>query len=126
MLQSIETENLLSRVCELLSYDSSAPLIFNSGLFLYLFVGFLSIYLLLRERTSARILYVIAFSLYFYYKSSGLYFILLLLVSVCDYWIGFAISASKDRVARKQLVALSALINSGLLAYFKYTNFFIE
>ena len=47
MLQSIETENLLSRVCELLSYDSSAPLIFNRGLFLYLFVGFLSIYLLL-------------------------------------------------------------------------------
>ena len=126
MLQSIETENLLSRVCELLSYDSSAPLIFNSGLFLYLFVGFLSIYLLLREKTSARILYVIAFSLYFYYKSSGLYFLLLLLVSVCDYWIGFAISASKDRVARKQLVALSALINLGLLAYFKYTNFFIE
>ena len=126
MLQSIETENLLSRACELLSYDSSAPLIFNSGLFLYLFVGFLSIYLLLREKTSARLLYVIAFSLYFYYKSSGLYFLLLLLVSVCDYWIGFAISASKDRVARKQLVALSALINLGLLAYFKYTNFFIE
>ena len=126
MLQTLETGNLISRLCELLSYDSSAPLIFNSGLFLYLFVGFLSIYLLLRKKSSARILYVIAFSLYFYYKSSGLYFLLLLFVSISDYWIGFAIDASKDKVARKQLVALSALINLGMLAYFKYTNFFIE
>ena len=126
MLQTLDTDNLIGRACELLSYDSSAPLIFNSGLFLYLFVGFMAIYLLLREKISARILYVIAFSLYFYYKSSGLYFLLLLFASVSDYWIGFAIAASNDKVARKQLVALSALINLGMLAYFKYTNFFIE
>ena len=126
MLQSLDTDNLIGRACELLSYDNSAPLIFNSGLFLYLFVGFMAIYLLLRNKISARILYVIAFSLYFYYKSSGLYFLLLLFASVSDYWIGFAIAASNDKVARKQLVALSALINLGMLAYFKYTNFFIE
>ena len=122
----IEIEELLGRARDLLMYDGSAPLIFNSGLFLFLFVGFMTLYLLMRRTTTLRILYVIAFSLYFYYKSSGMYFLLLLFASVSDYWIGFAIAASKDQVARKQLVALSALINLGMLAYFKYTNFFIE
>jgi D-alanyl-lipoteichoic acid acyltransferase DltB (MBOAT superfamily) len=122
----IEIEELLGRARDLLMYDGSAPLIFNSGLFLFLFVGFMTLYLLMRRTTTLRILYVIAFSLYFYYKSSGMYFLLLLFASVSDYWIGFAIAASKDQVARKQLVALSAIINLGMLAYFKYTNFFIE
>ena len=126
MQLGIEIEELIGRARDLLVYDGSAPLIFNSGLFLFLFVGFMGIYLLLRRATSLRLLYVIAFSLYFYYKSSGMYFLLLLFASVSDYWIGFAIAASQDKVARKQLVTLSALINLGMLAYFKYTNFFIE
>ena len=126
MQLGIEIEELIGRARDLLVYDGSAPLIFNSGLFLFLFVGFMGIYLLLRRATSLRLLYVIVFSLYFYYKSSGMYFLLLLFASVSDYWIGFAIAASRDKVARKQLVALSALINLGMLAYFKYTNFFIE
>ena len=33
-------DELLSRAAELLRYDATAPLIFNSGLFLFLFVGF--------------------------------------------------------------------------------------
>ncbi len=119
-------DEILSRARELLTYDSSAPLIFNSGLFLFLFVGFTAGYLLLRRVTTLRILYVIAFSLYFYYKSSGIYFLLLLFVSVADYWIAHALAASRDRVARRQLVVLSVVINLGMLAYFKYTNFFIE
>ncbi len=119
-------DEILSRARELLAYDGSAPLIFNSGLFLFLFVGFAAGYLLLRRATSLRILYVIAFSLYFYYKASGTYFLLLVVVSICDYWIAHALAASRDRTTRRQLVALSAVINLGMLAYFKYTNFFIE
>ena len=119
-------DSLISRACELLRYDSSAPLIFNSGLFLFLFVAFGAGYLLLKRATTLRILYVIAFSIYFYYKSSGIYFLLLVFVSVCDYWIGHALDSSRDEKMRRQLVALSVVINLGMLAYFKYTNFLIE
>ena len=81
----ISFDGLLARVQELLQYDAQAPLIFNSGLFLFLFVGFTSIYLLLRRTTTLRILYVILFSIYFYYKSSGIYFLLLIFAAVSDY-----------------------------------------
>ena len=119
-------DELLSRAAELLRYDATAPLIFNSGLFLFLFVGFAGIYLLLRRTTTLRILYVIAFSIYFYYKSSGIYFLLLLFAAVSDYLIGNAIARTEDKTTKKRWVALSVIINLGMLGYFKYTNFFIE
>ena len=58
-------ELLWQKVVALMTYDSSSPLIFSSGLFLFLFVGFLLLYRLLQRTTTARILYVVAFSLYF-------------------------------------------------------------
>ena len=119
-------DELLSRAAELLRYDATAPLIFNSGLFLFLFVGFAGIYLLLRRTTTLRILYVIAFSIYFYYKSSGIYFLLLLFAAISDYLIGNAIARTEDKTTKKRWVALSVVINLGMLGYFKYTNFFIE
>ena len=118
--------DLLGRITELLSYDASSPLIFNSGLFLFLFVGFAGVYLLLRRATTLRILYVILFSIYFYYKSSGVYFLLLIFAAISDYLIGHAIARSEDVGKRRRLVALSVVINLGMLGYFKYTNFFIE
>jgi D-alanyl-lipoteichoic acid acyltransferase DltB (MBOAT superfamily) len=119
-------DTLLQRVQELLTYNSNSPLIFNSGLFLFLFVAFAAGYGLLKRTTSLRILYVIAFSIYFYYKSSGIYFLLLIFVSISDYLIAHAIAGSDDKSLKKRLVALSVAINLAMLGYFKYTNFFIE
>ena len=123
---SPQLEQIITRAGELLHYDSTAPLIFNSGLFLFLFVAFLGVYLLLRRTTTLRILYVIAFSLYFYYKSSGIYFLLLIFASVSDYLIAHSIARTKSAREKKRWVAASVVINLGMLGYFKYTNFFVE
>ncbi len=123
----IELEpNLGVRILELLSYNSEQPMIFSSGVFLLLFCGFMLFYSLLRKCDTPRILYVIAFSLYFYYKSSGLYLLLLLFAAVSDFSIGRAIASASKQSVRKWLVALSVVINLGMLGYFKYTNFFID
>ncbi len=101
-------------------------MIFSSGLFLLLFCGFMLIYASLRSRNTIRIWYVIAFSLYFYYKSSGLYLLLLLFAAVSDFVIGATLARSSSSGRRKALVVLSVVINLGMLFYFKYTNFFGE
>ena len=119
-------EQIVERVLELLHYDASAPLIFNSGLFLFLFVGFSAGYVLLRRASTLRILYVILFSIYFYYKSSGIYFLLLVFAAVSDYWIAHGIAAARSKKTKRWLVALSVAVNLGMLGYFKYTNFFID
>ena len=72
------TDGILEKLQALLAYDASSPLIFSSGLFLFLFAGFMLIYNAFRRAPMARIVYVILFSLYFYYKSSGIYFLLLI------------------------------------------------
>ena len=119
-------KELGAKILELLSYDATSPLIFSSGLFLYLFLAFFALYLALRKTTSLRILYVVAFSLYFYYKSSGTYFLLLLLAATYDYMIGYSIYLTKSRRAKKWLVGASVAINLALLGYFKYTNFLVD
>lgn len=78
----------VSKVVDLFVYDEQNPLMFNTGLFLFLFVGFVWIYRLLARCDTLRIYFVILFSLYFYYKSSGLCFLLLLFVALSDYSLG--------------------------------------
>lgn len=121
-----ELEGLWATLRGILLYNENEPLIFSSGLFLFLFAGFTLFYSLMRRQVMLRIIYVILFSLYFYYKSSGFYFLLVLLVATTDFFIGQGIHRSHNKSARKWLVALSLGINLGLLGYFKYTNFFID
>ena len=125
-IQGEGAQGFWSRVEALLQYDASSPLIFNSGLFLFLFVAFMGGYLLLRRTTGLRILYVILFSVYFYYKSSGIYFLLLIFASVSDFIISHLIVDARSQRTKRWLVAASVAINLGMLGYFKYTNFLIE
>lgn len=116
----------LERLKDVLTYHQDAPLIFSSGLFIFLFLGFTFIYMLLQKRDTARMLFVIAFSYYFYYKSSGFYFFLLGVVTIVDYLLAFAMERSEGKIKRKLLVTVSVVANLGLLVYFKYTNFFFN
>lgn len=125
------------RLLHLLTYHSDEPMIFSTGLFLIVFLCFTFIYMLLQRTLTLRLLFVTIFSYYFYYKSSGLYFGLLAVVTLSDYFIakrisGFVnnsatenhLSSPSSRLVPRLLVALSLLIDLGLLGYFKYTNFF--
>ena len=113
----------LTRLHDLLVYDPHAPMIFSSGIFLWLFAAFIVFYLLLQRRTTARLMFVTLFSYYFYYKSSGTYFFLLAIVTVSDFLIARLMAHATAHWLRKTWVFLSLTINLGLLCYFKYTNF---
>lgn len=115
-----------SKLTDILTYDPKQPMIFSSGLFLFLFLGFSLVYMLLQRKTTARLLFVSLFSYYFYYKSSGVYFFLLGIVTVSDFLLARQIARIETLWKRKMLVTLSLAINLGLLCYFKYTNFFYE
>lgn len=117
-----------SRVLQQLTYDPTAPMIFSSGVFLLLFLGFSLVYWALGTKTTLRLMFVTAFSYYFYYKSSGFYFFLLAIVTVSDYYMARMISEVRDtsRMTAKFLIIFSLTLDLGLLFYFKYTNFFGE
>ena len=122
----VDISRIMENVVGLLRYDPANPLIFSSGLFLFLFAGFTLFYAFMRRTPVLRMVYVSLFSVYFYYKTGGFYFFLLVLVSVTDFLIGRLLAKTEVRPYRRGLVALSVLINLGMLAYFKYTNLFIQ
>ena len=125
-----------SKIGEELSYNPDSPMIFNSGIFLFLFLGFSIIYWKLRKADTLRLLFVLLFSYYFYYKSSGIYFIILALVTISDYYIAKAIELDRENNrdlgqdrhtwTQRFLLFFSLVIDLGFLCFFKYTNFFGE
>ncbi len=117
---------MIDYLSDIFVYSSKKPLLFNSALFLGLFVVFYGTYILTKRTYIFRIGYVILFSLFFYYKCSGIYFFLLIFSSIVDYYIALKIHQLSKRNWRKALLFLSIAVNLGLLFYFKYTNFFIQ
>lgn len=116
----------LEKLIDILKFDANNPLMFNTGLFLILFVGFIVIYQLLRKFRTAKFLFVIAFSLYFYYKSSAEYCFILLGVCISDYLLGIWLERSDKRWIRRMIVTLNVILNIGMLVYFKYFNLIYE
>lgn len=51
---------------------------------------------------------------------------LMLLSSLIDYWLGAKIGATNHQGIRRTYICLSLVSNLGLLAFFKYCNFFLE
>lgn len=115
-----------NKLADLLQYHPNAPMLFNSGLFLWLFLGFSCLYVILQPHHRAKVIFVTLFSLYFYYKSSGWYFLLLVLATLVDYVLGWFIYDAEKKVYKKMWMIINLVLNLGLLAYFKYTNFFYE
>ena len=76
---------LWHNIGELLSYQKDAPMIFSSGVFWAIFLVFLPIYSMLKNRHWQMLTFVVAFSLYFYYKSSGFFFLLLVGTYLLDW-----------------------------------------
>lgn len=116
----------LNRFYELIKYNPAEPMIFNSGFFLFLFLGCIVFYQFFVHDKKSRVVYLLLISIYFYYKSSGVYFYLLILSSIIDFHAGRMIFNSTKKSTRRILLILSLVTNFGILGYFKYTNFFLD
>ena len=115
------------RLVSLLEYDASAPMTLTTGFFLLAFTLFSFGYMAVRHRVGLRNIYVVLFSLYFYYKLSGSYVLLLLAVALSDYLIGRGVARCRERGRGvRGLVALSVTIDVAILLYFKATDFFVD
>lgn len=114
------------KIKNILQYQEGNPLLFNTGLFLILFVFFLLIYQFLKNTKYTKMLFVIAFSLYFYYKSSAEYCLILIGVCLSDYVLGNLLGITTSIIRKKIIVAINILSNIGMLIYFKYFNLLIS
>jgi alginate O-acetyltransferase complex protein AlgI len=122
-----EKQSYLSSLVSLIfSYDPDKPFIFSAPAFWIFFLFVLTGFSLIYKRVFLRNLYLFLVSLFFYYKSGGLFLFLLIFVTLIDFSCGLLIHHSKTRFWRRSILLTSIISNLGILAYFKYTGFFVQ
>lgn len=100
-------------------------MVFSSALFVFYFLpAFLLAYLATPPPYRNRA--ALAGSLAFYAWGAPLFIFVLIASTLADFYIARRMSRLYDAGQRKQWLWLSILLNLGLLAYFKYANFFAE
>ena len=102
-------------------------MVFSSTFFLFAFlpaviICYYTLRLLFNNRLRNVVLLV--FSYMFYLYGAAGFLLILVFSTLADYLFGFLID--RDQRRKRLWLSLSVFLNLGLLAYFKYANFFIE
>lgn len=101
-------------------------LVFTEFNFWLFFILVLVIFSFLHKNKLARSVFLSIVSLYIYFKTSGLFLLILLLSIAVNYIFGRRIFNARSDLRRKWIIAFSAIFNLLILGYFKYAIFFTE
>ena len=125
--------DLLTYFGQLFSFDSSHPLLFTQIHFWVFFLIVFAVYTffctdrpLTKQRRVARNAYLFAVSLLFYYKTSGLFVLLLVFSTLLGWWLGIRMDSTPSQSRRKALMAIGVTVNLAVLGFFKYAYFFTD
>ena len=118
--------DLINYIGSIFSFDSNNPLLFTQfqfwAFFAFVFAGFTYF----KKRKILRNSYLFFISLFFYYKTSGLFVGLLLFVTCSDFLIAKQIAKAKNLLLKRLFLTLSIVIDLSILCYFKYAYFFAD
>ena len=136
--------DILTFLTNLFAFDSSHPLLFTQFTFWAFFLIIYALFCFVVEvgcsrrkqgmskgRRLWRNGYLFIVSLFFYYKTSGLFVLLLILATLLGYVLGIRFDAIPTetkfaRFRRKTLMVLGVVVNLAVLCYFKYAYFFTD
>ncbi len=107
-------------------FNPDKPLIFTQLYFWIFYAVVLIVFSFIYKRQALRNVFLFAASLFFYWKTSGLFFLLLIFSTVSDYYLGNLIYYSGKKAWKKAGMIASIVINLFLLSYFKYTYLFVD
>lgn len=113
-------------IYDIFEFSKKYPLDFTQMSFWIFFVIVYAGFALTYKRLFIRNLFLFLVSCFFYYKTSGLFVMLLLFSTVTDFYFGRQIDKSEDEGRRKLFVTLSVCLNLFVLSYFKYAYFFTD
>ena len=117
----------------ILAFNPDSPLLFTQFYFWAFFALVYALFALVlgRQRSNVshqklhlRNVYLLFVSWFFYYKTSGLFLLILAFVTLSDWLIARRIKANSGKLMATIWLCLSVAIDLGLLAYFKYAYFF--
>ena len=117
---------ILSFLSKTFAFDENSPLLFTQFYFWAFFAIVFAIFSLIHSKRLLRNTFLFIVSLFFYYKTSGLFVMLLVFATISDFFIAKLVYQSDKELHRKLYVGLSVCINLLVLSYFKYSYFFVD
>ena len=115
------------------AFNSESPLLFTQFYFWAFFALVYALFALIMEAVPEKIgnkklhlrnIYLLFVSWFFYYKTSGLFLLILAFITLSDWLIARQIVKRQSSNCKLFWLCLSVAIDLGLLAYFKYAYFF--
>ena len=117
------------------AFDAAHPLLFTQFYFWGFFALVYALFALIidrvpdawgRKKLHLRNVYLMFVSWFFYYKTSGIFLLILLFVTLSDWIIAQVIVKSQKSIVKRLWLTLSVVIDLGFLCYFKYAYFFTD
>jgi D-alanyl-lipoteichoic acid acyltransferase DltB (MBOAT superfamily) len=108
------------------AFDFHSPLLFTQfyfwAFFAFVFAGFAC----LQNKILLRNAYLCFISLFFYYKTSGLFVLILIFTTIFNFHHARFIENAGSEVKKRFVLAIGLIGNLFFLCYFKYTYFFTD
>lgn len=102
-------------------------MLFNSFEYaLFLPLVFILYWFVFQKKVIAQNVFILAASYLFYGWWDARFLLLIAFSTFVDYWCGLKIDSGTEKRIKRRWLALSMLVNLGLLGFFKYYNFFVE
>lgn len=118
--------NLKIFLTNVFSFNEQYPLLFtqfNFWVFLALVMALFSVF---HSKRLLRNAFLFLASIFFYYKTSGLFVLILIFDMFLDYFLGIFMDKSKHQGAKKFHLIFGVVVNLLVLFYFKYAYFFTD
>ncbi len=115
---------ILQKIIAFFSFAEEQPIFFTELSFWIFFTAVFGIFTLIYKQYTWRNLFLFLVSIFFYYKTNGIFVGLMLFTVANEYLSAKAIYKSKHKWQKKIWVIYSVVLNLGILAYFKYSYFF--
>lgn len=113
----------MQRLIDIFSFAQVDLTFSKLDFWLFFFVAMI-FFALLHKNKLVRSIYLVAVSLFFYYKTSGLSVFILLFTLLTNYGLGLSIAKQGKVWSKKTLLTIGVVLNILVLSYFKYAYFF--
>ena len=111
---------------DVFSFDKAHPLLFTQFYFWAFFAVVFAFFSIFRNKCLLRNTFLFFVSLFFYYKTSGLFTLILIFITLYNFFAGKWLHTRKRDGSRNFVLGLSVVVNLSLLFYFKYAYFLVD
>ncbi|MCF0189840.1 MAG: MBOAT family protein [Marinilabiliaceae bacterium] len=110
----------MESIWQIFAYDDAAPLLFTQFYFWVFLAVVMLIFSLIHSKILLRNTFLFLVSVFFYYKTSGIFTLILLFSTLSSYVIGLAIGKTAKRRTKNIWLVFGVIVCLSVLCYFKY------